>query len=83
VDEIARCMVGEFMYKYVRKRRKGSFTWRRSPARGQSQEEESTIRHKRWVWLQPYEKVIMWSSTQPSQSNFLQRAAFKKRNFHF
>lgn len=59
VDEIARCMVGEYMYKYVRRRRRGSFTWRRSPARpnGNAEEvEESTIRHKRWVWLQPYEK---------------------------
>jgi hypothetical protein len=60
VDEIARCMVGEFMYKYVRRRRRGSsFTWRRSPARQtgyQDDVEESTIRHKRWVYLQPYEK---------------------------
>jgi len=61
VDEIARCMVGEFMYKYVRRRRRGSFTWRRSPARqiaagNNDDTEESTVRHKRWVWLQPYEK---------------------------
>jgi hypothetical protein len=61
VDEIARCMVGEYMYKYVRRRRRGSFTWRRSPARQpnyQDDIEESTIRHKRWVYLQPYEKYI-------------------------
>ena len=61
VDEIARCMVGEYMYKYVRRRRRGSFTWRRSPARQpnyQDDVEESTIRHKRWVYLQPYEKYI-------------------------
>ena len=60
VDEIARCMVGEFMYKYVRRRRRGSFTWRRSPARQNAYNddvEESTVRHKRWVWLQPYEKL--------------------------
>ena len=59
VDEIARCMVGEYMYKYVRRRRRGSFTWRRNPARQpnyQDDVEESTIRHKRWVYLQPYEK---------------------------
>ena len=59
VDEIAKCMVGEYMYKYVRRRRRGSFTWRRSPARQPNYAEdveESTIRHKRWVWLQPYEK---------------------------
>jgi hypothetical protein len=63
VDEIARCMVGEYMYKYVRRRRRGSFTWRRSPARSPSNltedVEDSTIRHKRWVWLQPYEKYIL------------------------
>jgi hypothetical protein len=60
VNEIAKCMVGEYMYKYVRKRRRGSFTWKRSPARqgnGYMEEvEESTVRHKRWVYLQPYEK---------------------------
>lgn len=62
VDEIARCMVGEYMYKYVRRRRRGSFTWRRSPARqpGYNDDvEESTIRHKRWVYLQPYEKYAI------------------------
>ena len=61
VDEIARCMVGEYMYKYVRRRRRGSFTWRRSPARQpnyQDDVEESTIRHKRWVYLQPYDKYV-------------------------
>jgi hypothetical protein len=58
VDEIARCMVGEYMYKYVRRRRKGSFTWRLSPARSPAanDEMEDGVRHKRWVWLQPYEK---------------------------
>jgi hypothetical protein len=61
VNEIAKCMVGEYMYKYVRKRRRGSFTWKRSPARqsgtGFMEEvEDSTVRHKRWVYLQPYEK---------------------------
>ena len=63
VDEIARCMVGEYMYKYVRRRRRGSFTWRRSPARSPSnlteEVDDSTIRHKRWVWLQPYEKYVL------------------------
>jgi hypothetical protein len=24
------------------------------------------IRHKRWVWLAPYERAIMWSSKQPT-----------------
>lgn len=65
VDEIAKCMVGEYMYKYVRRRRRGSFTWRRSPAKQNAYSEdveESTVRHKRWVWLQPYEKYHLLDS---------------------
>ena len=65
VNEIAKCMVGEYMYKYVRKRRRGSFTWKRNPARQQNgymdEVEESTVRHKRWVYLQPYEKYPLYS----------------------
>ncbi|GAP84665.1 putative nuclear migration protein [Rosellinia necatrix] len=59
VEAIAQTMVGEWMFKYVRRRK--SFGVADSAGR----EENSNDRHKRWVWLAPYERAILWSSKQP------------------
>ncbi|KAI4089924.1 MAG: hypothetical protein LQ344_005025 [Seirophora lacunosa] len=74
VDAIAQGMVGEWMWKYVRKRR--SFGM---PEKAQAEFEEgrnntgnsSGIRHKRWVWLAPHERTVMWSSKQPTNGSAL------------
>ncbi|KAI0387215.1 hypothetical protein F5Y04DRAFT_79107 [Hypomontagnella monticulosa] len=66
VDAIAQTMVGEWMFKYVRRRK--SFGMADGPGRG---EENSNDRHKRWVWLAPYERAILWSSKQPVSGNAL------------
>jgi hypothetical protein len=29
------------------------------------------VRHKRWVWLAPYERAVMWSSKQPTSGSAL------------
>ncbi|KAL8710847.1 MAG: hypothetical protein Q9220_004650 [cf. Caloplaca sp. 1 TL-2023] len=68
VDAIAQTMVGEWMWKYVRKRK--SFGITESPQvefeEGRNSNDSSNgIRHKRWVWLAPYERAVMWSSKQP------------------
>ncbi|KAL4997749.1 meiotic cell cortex C-terminal pleckstrin homology-domain-containing protein [Aspergillus recurvatus] len=70
VDAIAQTMVGEWMWKYVRRRR--SFGGDKDNWEGRNAEElsasitNSGIRHKRWVWLAPYERAVMWSSKQPT-----------------
>ncbi|KAL4986886.1 meiotic cell cortex C-terminal pleckstrin homology-domain-containing protein [Aspergillus falconensis] len=70
VDAIAQTMVGEWMWKYVRRRR--SFGGDKDNWEGRNAEEVSAsitnsgIRHKRWVWLAPYERAVMWSSKQPT-----------------
>lgn len=70
VDAIAQTMVGEWMWKYVRRRR--SFAGERDNLDGRNAEElsasitNSGVRHKRWVWLAPYERSVMWSSKQPT-----------------
>ncbi|KAI0554485.1 hypothetical protein F4679DRAFT_298176 [Xylaria curta] len=64
VEAIAQTMVGEWMFKYVRRRK--SF----GVADG-GREENSNDRHKRWVWLAPYERAILWSSKQPASGNAL------------
>ncbi|KAL9578091.1 MAG: hypothetical protein Q9212_005943 [Teloschistes hypoglaucus] len=74
VDAIAQTMVGEWMWKYIRKRK--SFGIGESPqaefeeAR-QGSENHSGVRHKRWVWLAPYERTIMWSGKQPTNGSAL------------
>ncbi|KAL8870381.1 MAG: hypothetical protein Q9174_003564 [Haloplaca sp. 1 TL-2023] len=74
VDAIAQTMVGEWLWKYVRKRK--SFGIADSPQvefdEGRNQTEgNSGTRHKRWVWLAPYERTIMWSSKQPTNGSAL------------
>ncbi|KAI9836879.1 MAG: hypothetical protein M1819_001044 [Sarea resinae] len=77
VEAIAQTMVGEWMWKYVRRRK--SFGVAESPQAGWEGkgEEISTsisgngLRHKRWVWLAPYERAVMWSSKQPTSGSAL------------
>ena len=78
VDAIAQTMVGEWMFKYVRRRK--SFGMSESKdgwELGKSTEElsanitSSGVRHKRWVWLAPYERAVMWSSRQPTSGTAL------------
>ncbi|KAL4749381.1 hypothetical protein BDW72DRAFT_135068 [Aspergillus terricola var. indicus] len=70
VDAIAQTMVGEWMWKYVRRRR--SFGGDKDNWEGRNAEEVSAsitnsgVRHRRWVWLAPYERAVMWSSKQPT-----------------
>jgi len=65
VDAIAQTMVGEWMWKYVRKRRSFGITDHVDfDENGNSN--GNGIRHKRWVWLAPYERSVMWSSKQPT-----------------
>lgn len=73
VDAIAHTMVGEWMLKYVRRRR--SFGLPENTGRDDS----SNDRHKRWVWLAPYERAILWSSKQPSSGSALMGKTGRKR----
>lgn len=84
VDAIAQTMVGGWMWKYVRRRK--SFGISESPQvefdSSRSNGEigaGSGIRHKRWVWLAPYERAIMWSSKQPTSGSALLGKGGRKR----
>jgi len=39
------------------------------------------VRHKRWVWLSPYERTIMWSSKQPTTGAALMGKTGRKRGY--
>lgn len=77
VDAIAQTMVGEWMFKYVRRRRSFGVNEPRDSLEGRNAEEMSAnitntgVRHKRWVWLAPYERAIMWSTKQPTSGSAL------------
>ncbi|KAH6649798.1 hypothetical protein F5144DRAFT_597318 [Chaetomium tenue] len=72
VDTIAQTMVGEWMFKYVRRRK--SF----GVADTKGGDDNSNDRHKRWVWLAPYERSILWSSKQPASGSALLGKAGRK-----
>ncbi|KAJ4265663.1 hypothetical protein NW762_004957 [Fusarium torreyae] len=72
VDAIAQTMVGEWMFKYVRRRK--SFGVPESSGK----DDTGNDRHKRWVWLAPYERAILWSSKQPSSGSALMGKAGRK-----
>jgi hypothetical protein len=93
VDAIAQTMVGEWMYKYVRRRK--SFGMPESkptawdPTRNADEISANVtstgIRHKRWVWVAPYERAILWSSKQPVSGTALLGKSGRKRKLklHF
>ncbi|KAI9167708.1 Anucleate primary sterigmata protein A [Paramyrothecium foliicola] len=64
VDAIAQTMIGEWMFKYVRRRTSFGVS-------ENSGKDDNNDRHKRWVWLAPYERAILWSSKQPSSGSAL------------
>jgi hypothetical protein len=77
VDAIAQTMVGEWMFKYVRRRK--SFGVNES--NGMDGDSANGVRHKRWVWLAPYERAVMWSSKQPTSGSALMGKSGRKRKF--
>jgi len=82
VDAIAASMIGEFMWKYVRKRK--AFGGPDTPADVSRAAEEASlanhgVRHKRWVWISPYERAILWSSKQPTSGTALMGKSGRKR----
>ena len=83
VDAIAQTMVGEWMWKYVRKR--SSFGITEKPeaefemGRNGEMGANSGVRHKRWVWLAPYERAVIWSGKQPTSGPALLGKGGRKR----
>jgi len=84
VDAIAASMIGEFMWKYVRKRK--TFGGPETPVDASRAVEEASlanhgVRHKRWVWISPYERAILWSSKQPTSGSALMGKSGRKRRY--
>ena len=83
VDAIAQTMIGEWMWKYVRRRK--SFGLPESAAVAAADMENGKdmgtggVRHQRWVWVAPYERAVMWSSKQPVSGTALMGKSGRKR----
>lgn len=73
VDAMTATMIGEWMWKYIRKRKSFGVTETLAQP-GKT----SDARHKRWVWLSPYERTIMWSNKQPTSNLALMGKAGRK-----
>lgn len=72
VDAIAATMVGEWMWKYIRKRKSFGIT-------EDNNDTQHGTRHRRWVWLSPYEHTIMWDTKQPTSGTALLGKKGRKR----
>lgn len=73
VDAITATMIGEWMWKYVRRRK--SFVVSDTA----NEVGKGDVRHKRWVWLSPYDRTILWSTKQPTNNAALLGKAGRKR----
>ena len=74
VDAIAQTMIGEWMWKYVRRRKSFGLPESAATEFENGRNEVSTsggVRHQRWVWLAPYERAVMWSGKQPMTGSAL------------
>jgi Meiotic cell cortex C-terminal pleckstrin homology len=80
VDAIAQTMVGEWMFKYVRRRKSFGVPDNGGP---DGETGANGVRHKRWVWLAPYERAVMWSSKQPTSGSALMGKSGRKRKFSY
>lgn len=80
VDAIAASMIGEFMWKYVRKRKPfGGPEVSTDRAAEETSLSSGGVRHRRWVWISPYERAILWSSKQPASGSALMGKSGRKR----
>ncbi|KZM18400.1 uncharacterized protein EKO05_0000321 [Ascochyta rabiei] len=79
VDAIAAAMIGEFMWKYVRKRKPfGGPETSTDRATEEASLSSGGVRHRRWVWISPYERAILWSSKQPTSGSALMGKSGRK-----
>ena len=82
VDAIAAAMIGEFMWKYVRKRKAfGGPETSADRAAEEASLSSGGVRHRRWVWISPYERAILWSGKQPTSGSALMGKSGRKRKY--
>lgn len=84
VDAIAATMVGEWMWKYVRRRKSfgiGESAQDFAKLTDDGLTASGGLRHKRWVWLSPYERTVMWSAKQPNSGSALLGKGGRKRKY--
>ncbi|RKF60871.1 putative nuclear migration protein [Erysiphe neolycopersici] len=66
VSAIAHSMIGEWVYKYVRHRKPNG-----GSESARQMDDSKKVRHKRWIWLAPYDRAVMWSSKEPTSGTAL------------
>lgn len=83
VDAIASTMIGEWMWKYMRRRSSFNMAEHHIHQRenGKLGDDGGGTKHRRWVWVAPYERVVMWSSKQPTSGSALLGKTGRKCKF--
>lgn len=77
IHAVTQTMIGEWMFKYVRKRRSFGVT-----DNAQSEFEKGSVgatRHKRWVWVLPRERAVVWSEKEPTTTLAIGGKGARKR----
>lgn len=74
-EAVAATSIGEWMFKYMRNRK----TFGKAGETGKTNES----RHRRWVWVLPYERAVVWSNKRPTNPAALMGKAGKKRESPF
>ena len=76
VEAMTQTGIGEWMYKYRRGRRSFGMS-----STSVDTNRTSDVRQKRWLWLSPHEKTVMWSNKQPTSASALMGKPGRKRKF--
>ena len=77
IHAVTQTMIGEWMFKYVRKRRSFGVT-----DNAQNEFEKGSVgatRHKRWVWVLPRERAVVWSEKEPTTTLAIGGKGARKR----
>ena len=77
IHAVTQTMIGEWMFKYVRKRKSFGIT-----ENAQNEFDKGSVgatRHKRWVWVLPRERAVVWSEKEPTTTLAIGGKGARKR----
>ena len=79
IHAVTQTMIGEWMFKYVRKRK--SFGVKDNAHHDLDKGGVGATRHRRWVWVLPRERAVVWSEKEPTTAHAIGGKGARKRKF--
>ena len=77
IHAVTQTMIGEWMFKYVRKRK--SFGVKDNAQHDLDKGAVGATRHRRWVWVLPRERAVVWSEKEPTTAHAIGGKGARKR----